>query len=227
VFKKVNPKFYVIEGIDGCGKTTQTNLLKTYLENKGKTVKILDFPAYHTKFGQLVRNYLNGEYGSLENVPPECASLLYAIDRYQFKNQNLQDYSNYDYILSNRYIESNIGFQGAKFQTKEERLEFIKWLLNVESRNLQSDKIIFLDLDKNESRKNLNKRDNRIGRKNINDIHESDLNYMEQVRQTYLEYSSLEENQSKWVVLNCMDNQTNTIKSIQQIHNMIINNLDI
>ena len=214
-------KFIVIEGIDGSGKATQTALLKEYLERQGKTVKILDYPAYNTKFGQLVRDYLNGEYGSLDTVPPEVAALLYALDRYQFIDDHFKDRQNYDYILANRYIQSNIGFQGAKISDKKKREEFIDWMLKVEERNLQPNIVVFLDVEENHSKKNLIKRDKEEGRKNINDIHEADRSYMESVRQAYLEYGK----EHGWIILDCMDRENNTIKTIEEIHQIILSSV--
>ena len=214
-------KFIVIEGIDGSGKATQTALLKQYLERQGKTVKILDYPAYDTKFGQLVRNYLNGEYGSLDSVPPEVAALLYALDRYQFIDSHFRDCQSYDYILANRYIQSNIGFQGAKFPDRKKREEFIRWMLKVEERNIQPDIVVFLDVEEGHSEKNLIKRDKEEGRKNINDIHETDRIYMDLVRDTYLEYGKA----NGWIILDCMDKENNAIKTIEDIHRMVLDSI--
>ena len=214
-------KFIVIEGIDGSGKATQVELLQRYLKSIGKNVSILDYPAYHTPFGKLVRNYLNGEYGSLDDVPPEVASLLYALDRYQFIDEHFKASKDNDYILANRYIQSNISFQGAKFSDPKKRKEFIDWMVRVEERNLQPDLVIFLDVQMEQSDKNLNKRNLKEGRKNKNDIHEGDMSYMDKVRQMYLEYGKA----NGWVILDCMDHHTKEMKGILEIQEMIIDTI--
>ena len=169
----------------------------------------------------MVRNYLNGKYGSLDEVPPEIATLFYAIDRYQFKDDHFRYLKEYDYILANRYIQSNIGFQGAKFSDPKERDEFIDWMIPVEKRNLQPDSVIFLDVNTDQSKKNLENRNNLEGPKNEKDIHESNLDYMEKVRQTYLEYGRKHD----WKILDCMKKDRTEIKTIEKIHKMILKSL--
>ena len=167
--------------------------------------------------GKLVRNYLNGEFGSLEELSPEIPSLLYAIDRYQFKDKHFQYLEEYDYLIANRYIQSNIGFQGAKFQDPRERAKFIRWMLHVESRNIQPDSVVFLDVNTDQSKKNLDNRNILEGKKNEKDIHEENIDYMKKVRDTYLEYGK----KNNWTILNCMDTKKKEIKTIDEIHNMI------
>ena len=63
-------KFIVIDGTDGSGKATQTDLLVMKIRKSGRRVKIFDFPQYGTKSAGLVEEYLNGEYGSAQEVGP-------------------------------------------------------------------------------------------------------------------------------------------------------------
>ena len=93
-------RFIVLEGIDSAGKKTQTQLLEKFLSGKGYKVKSLHFPQYDTDFGKLVGNYLRGEYGKLDELPPEIPCLLYALDRYQFKDQLIWDLKNDVYYVA-------------------------------------------------------------------------------------------------------------------------------
>ena len=76
-------KFIVIEGIDGSGKRTQIELLVRALEAKGVAVAQIGFPNYEQFFGKLVGQFLNGEFGALEDVDPHFSAMLYAGDRLQ------------------------------------------------------------------------------------------------------------------------------------------------
>ena len=103
----------------------------------------------------------------------------------------------------------------------KKRKEFIDWMVRVEERNLQPDLVIFLDVHREQSDKNLNKRNLKEGRKNKNDIHEGDMSYMDKVRQMYLEYG----NANGWVILDCMDHHTKEMKGILEIQEMIIDTI--
>ena len=75
-------KIIVIEGLDGSGKATQTDLLYKKLLEQGKNVKKLTFPCYESESSALVRMYLGGELGSNpDSVNPYQASAFYAVDR--------------------------------------------------------------------------------------------------------------------------------------------------
>ena len=56
----------VIEGTDGSGKQTQTELLYKFLKSLNKKVIKQSFPNYESKSSELVKQYLNGEFGDLK-----------------------------------------------------------------------------------------------------------------------------------------------------------------
>ena len=71
-------KLIVIEGTDGSGKGTQTDLLISRLKNEGFEVEKADFPRYGNKSAGMVEEYLNGKFGSADEVGPYRASIFYA-----------------------------------------------------------------------------------------------------------------------------------------------------
>ena len=75
-------KFIVIDGIDGSGKATQTNIIINRFKQLKYQVETADFPQYGTKSAGLVEEYLNGKYGGPKEVGPYAASIFYAVDRY-------------------------------------------------------------------------------------------------------------------------------------------------
>ena len=56
-------KLIVVEGIDGSGKTVQTNLLVKRLSDEGFQVRLTDFPQYGKSFfADMIERYLKGEF---------------------------------------------------------------------------------------------------------------------------------------------------------------------
>src|SRR5208283_5049875 len=60
------------------------------------------FPQYDSWFGTMVSQFLNGELGSLENVDPRFAALLYAGDRFEAKSQLEDAPEMYDMLSRSR-----------------------------------------------------------------------------------------------------------------------------
>ena len=213
-------RFIVIEGGDCTGKTTQANLLITSLKELGKDVVYLDFPTYEkTPGGTVVKWYLEGKFGTLDEVPPELACLTYAIDRYQFAKENQKILDSGKILVANRYTQSNIGHQGGKFKGKE-RLAFIDWIEKVESRMPQPDTVVYLDLPVEIAQKLKEKRGDNKGAKS-NDIHEKSVQHLKDARECYLETAK----RKGWIIIDCKERTKEDIRSISEIHSEIIEKL--
>ena len=75
-------KLIVIDGTDGSGKTTQTNLLIKHLHKDGYRVKFIHFPRYEDNFfGKFIAHCLSEQYYNWINIHPKIASIAYAADR--------------------------------------------------------------------------------------------------------------------------------------------------
>jgi dTMP kinase len=188
--------FIVFEGLDSSGKKTQVEILKHRLENQDLGVEYFDFPAYATPLGQLVGAYLRGDYGSKEQIPPESASLIFAMDRYQFRERLQELIKAGKVIISNRYTQSNLGFQAANLAGKE-RGRMVKWIEAVESRLPQPDLVIFLDMPVSAAASLLEGREKNGGR--AADILEKDRKFQEKVRENYLSLAR----KKRWLVIQC------------------------
>lgn len=144
--EKYKGKLIICEGIDGSGKTVQSALLKNRLKESGFRVAAVDFPRYGHPAAWFVEKYLGKKesgfgrpgYGPADKVNRYFASLAYALDRFDasFSEGQLMNLANllkegYT-IVSNRYVESNMGHQASKVEGSVEQEKFIKWLLNME-----------------------------------------------------------------------------------------------
>ena len=133
-------KIIVIEGTDCSGKETQTSLLVQRLRKSGRKIEHMCFPNYDSPTGKIIGGaYLGKSFigeslfsEGVDKVDPKVAALYYAADR-RYNRQRILDLLNdgVDVILD-RYVESNMGHQGAKVFDKEERLKLYDNLTTLE-----------------------------------------------------------------------------------------------
>ena len=124
--------FVVIEGTDGSGKGTQLERLAERLRADGYDVATFDFPQYDQASSYFVRQYLNGKYGTADDIGPYTGSLFYALDRFEAGPKIKEAIEQGKVVLANRYVGSNMAHQGTKFRHAEERRGYFIWLDNLE-----------------------------------------------------------------------------------------------
>ena len=209
-----------IEGTDGCGKKTQTDLLFDFLTNKGYKVKKISFPSYESESSALVKMYLRGEFGENANdVNAYQSSALFAVDR--FATMSKIRVEDYDYVLFDRYVPSNMIHQSTKIQDKKCLDEFLDWIEDFEYNKLKlpkPDKILFLDVPVEISIKLARQRAN-LKNGEQKDIHEKDDDHLINAYNK-AKYIS---NKFNWTTVDCVAN--NNIKTIDEIHKDILTKL--
>lgn len=166
-----------IDGLDGSGKGTQSELLAEALSAAGKTAKVLSFPMYDCDSSFAVRMYLDGALGgSPSDTNAYAASSFFAVDRYiSFRTLWGADIEKYDYIIFNRYVSANAVHQLSKLP-REAWDGFLAWLWDFEFDKLglpRPDLTLYLVVEPEISASLVERR----GAKK--DIHEKDGAYME------------------------------------------------
>ncbi|HSE29651.1 MAG TPA: dTMP kinase [Candidatus Saccharimonadales bacterium] len=214
-------KFIVIDGTDGSGKGTQFELLKERMVKEGLDLETVDFPRYDEPSSYFVTRYLNGAYGSKEDVAAKEASLFYALDRYEAKAGIKEALSVGKTVLANRFTSSNMGLQGAKIKDASERIKLFEWLDELEHEILKiprPDCVIVLDVPGAVAQANVDKKQERTYTKKKRDIHEADATYLHTANETYKQLCELYPKQ--FVKIDCMRNDTQ-MRSESEIHNLI------
>ncbi len=200
-------KFIVIDGTDGSGKGTQTNLLIKRLKKEGHDVKMADFPQYGKKSAGMVEEYLNGKFGTADEVGPYRASIFYACDRYDANFKIKKWLDDGKIVISNRYVTANMGHQGGKIKDKNKRRDYFKWLYDIEFRifNIpKPDLNIILHVDAAIAQKLVDQKEKRAYiEKGKRDIHEKDLKHLRNAEMVYLEITKIFKD---FCLIECVEN---------------------
>ena len=199
-------KLFVLTGIDGSGKATQTRLLVEKLRNQGMEAAIFDFPQYENGFfGRLAARYLRGEFGDAAEVNPYLASMIYAADRWEARDRIIRSMEEGGIVVCNRYVCDNMAHQGAKLKNESERKRFYGWLEEMEYSVYglpHADLVIFFDVPVDAAGKLIDKKGARGYLEGEDrDMHERNLDHLSAARQAYLELAKTYFN---WVRVECM-----------------------
>lgn len=194
-------KLIVIEGLDGSGKATQTGLLCDRLEKDwGRGFRRISFPDYNDPSSALVKLYLGGELGGLDQVNPYGASLFYTVDRYaSYQRHWGKEYREGALIIADRYTTSNIAHQMSKLP-REQWDGYLAWLEETEYDRVglpRPDLVVYLDMDPEVSKKLLSRR--YAGDEGKRDLHEADFSYLLHCREAAL-YGA---EKLDWSVIQC------------------------
>lgn len=213
-------KLIAIEGVDGSGKRTQTDLLSRALTARGIPLRTMSFPRYGSFFGIMIARFLNGEFGELDAVNPHFAALLYAGNRLEAKAELDAALAAGMTLLADRYVASNMAHQGSRVPP-EKRAEFLAWLrqLEYETYGLPTEAlVIYLRLKPAEAQRLVSKKTQRTYTTRERDLLESNLAHLEQAA---LVYDSLAV-QPNWVTIECFDAASETLKPAEQIHHAVL-----
>ena len=217
-------KLFVIDGLDGSGKGTQTGKLAEYLTQKGIKARRISFPAYGTRGAALVEGYLAGELGGKpDDTGAYATSTFYGIDRYwSYRTDWGKFYHEPDtVIICDRYTTANAVHQCSKLP-REEWDNYLDWLWDNEYNKLgipRPDKICYLEMRPDLSRRLVEERTVKEGRKI--DIHERDWEYLDRCYDAAL-YAS---DYLGWEKITCYEGDT--IRSVDDIFAELLQRLGL
>lgn len=199
-------RLIVVEGTDCSGKETQTKLLFERLKKDGFPVSTMSFPQYETPTGRIVGECYLGKSGkswfeSPTTLNPRIASLYYAADRLAAKPEIEKTLASGTNLVLNRYVESNMGHQGGKAKTPEERERIVKFISDLEYDLLglpRPDQVVFLYMPYQIGME-LKK-----GREGIADAHEANPEHLRDAEKSYLWIAK----NFEWTKVNCTTDGT-------------------
>ena len=104
--------FFVLEGLDGSGTTTQGRLLDRHLRGRGVPCSLTHEPTGHP-VGKLIRDALSGTLAAADSSGPitlseEALCLLFAADRIEHSVEIEALRVAGTHVISDRYVLSSI-----------------------------------------------------------------------------------------------------------------------
>ncbi|MFN7741616.1 MAG: dTMP kinase [Cyanobacteriota bacterium] len=147
-------RFVVLEGIDGCGKTTQLQALRQWLPSSGLLAPgarlVVSREPGGTALGQALRDLLLHPPQGVQPLP-RAELLLYAADRAQHVEALLLPALQAgDWVLCDRFTGSTAAYQGYG---RGLPLALIDTLESLATGGLQADLTLWLDVSLAESRR--------------------------------------------------------------------------
>ena len=168
--------FITFEGIDGVGKSTQLDLLQSWLESRGRDV-VRTLEPGGTELGQEIRHLLLHRKG---DVAARAEALLYAADRAHHVATKVRPaLAEGKVVLSDRYFDSSVAYQGAARELDVSEVRNISlWAVD----NLIPDLTVLLDLDAQAAIQRRNKTGTEPDR-----LEREKVDFFERARSQYLE----------------------------------------
>jgi dTMP kinase len=183
-----------------------------------------DFPNYETTIaGKLIGECLNGEHGDFLALDPYLASALYALDRASVLS-HINEALKKGVVLTNRYVVSNLMYQGAKIDDPKKRATYIQQWERLEYDELGLPRptlVFYLDVPTHIATDLVTKKALRkhvSGGTGAKDVFESNLSYQEKVTQLY---RSCATTRKDWRRIVCVDKEGKML-SPEAIHQLVL-----
>ena len=199
--------FITFEGIDFCGKSTQIELLKSYLLKKNKKVRVIREPG-GTEISEKVRTMLLDKENS--KMLMETEFLLFSASRAQLVREKIRPYLDEGiYVISDRFHDSSTAYQGYG---RGISIEVVLSIHKLAIGNTIPDVTFFIDIPVEVAEQ---RRQEKLS-EHLDRIENSDKDFYSRIRNGYLE---LAKSQNRFRILIGTDN-------IENIHEKIINEIE-
>lgn len=175
--------FITFEGIDGCGKSTQCEMLKDYLKESGKDFIFVREPG-GTVIGERIREILLDKKNTQMTARTEL--LLFEAARAQITDEVIKPaLDEGKIVLCDRFFDSSSAYQGM---ARGMGMDFVAGLNMAATGGLKPDVTFFFDISAEEALERRGKRGEASDR-----IELAGLKFQEDVRQGYIELAKVSE----------------------------------
>jgi dTMP kinase len=170
-----------LEGGDGSGKTTQSELLSTWLSEQGRSVLRTREPG-GSEVGRLIRDIVLHHRG---DIAPRAEALLYAADRAHHVATVVRPaLERGEVVIQDRYLDSSVAYQGAgRVLDAGEVRDLSLWA----AEGALPDLTVLLDLDSAEARRRLDAADKPFDR-----LEAEEQDFHARVREAFLQLADAE-----------------------------------
>lgn len=195
--------FITFEGIDGCGKSTQTALCREWLESLGKTVLLVREPG-GTKIGEKIRGLLLDKNN--DGMAPMTELFLFEAARAQIVEETIKPaLEEGKAVICDRFFDSSFAYQGC---ARGLGAEMVSRLNKDATGGLAPDITFFLDIS---VEKAIMRREGRGGEKDR--IESAGDSFQEKVRKGFIRAASEDK---RIVTIDASDTPEVIFKQIQE-----------
>ena len=195
---KMPPRFITLEGIDGCGKSTQARLLSEFLLARGINTELTREPG-GTRIGKAIRQVLQNPEN--QEMIPETELLLYLADRLQHLQEKVVPaLAEGTWVISDRFHDSTVAYQGGG---RNLDLAFLDSIVRQKIQPFQPDKTFILLLSPEIALERLRQREanggvglSRLDLESVKFFQRVDLSFRELLRSESKRYASIDASQS-------------------------------
>jgi dTMP kinase len=197
-------RFITFEGIEGCGKSTQTRLLADYLSSRGLKVLVTREPG-GTGLGEAIRKLLL-DPANAGRIDPRVELLLYLASRQQLLAEVIiPARAAGKIVLCDRYEDATLAYQGAG---RGLGMEKIRRLLKFLPLRVQPDLTLLFDLDPAEGFRRIRK-----AKKTLDRFEREKLDFHRKVRAGYLRIARAEKKRVKVI---------NAALPVKEVHRQVV-----
>jgi len=200
-------KLVSFEGIDGCGKTTQINLISNILKKKNINHSVLREPG-GTKISEKIRKILLDKDNNISSI---TETLLFLSARSQMVHEIIKPkLKNNEIVLCDRFIDSTVAYQGYGHNLNVNLINSLN-LFAIDG--VFPDLTIVFDIDPVIAYE-------RLSTKSLDRMELMGIDYLTKVRQGYLEVVNLNSDRFKKIDCNNKDiiSINNEVVKILKIH---------